>query len=79
MIPNLLWFRASSQNRALIQDKVKGSLSSLSASLSMDPGPGSPLAAASGSSSASVTSISADGDLAARLQRLKRMDPNSRN
>jgi hypothetical protein len=60
-----------------MQEKVLGTLSSVSASLSMDLGPGSPFA--SSSSNASAASTSVDGDLAARLQRLKRMDQNSRN
>mmetsp|Transcript_14415 Transcript_14415/g.21637 ORF Transcript_14415/g.21637 Transcript_14415/m.21637 type:complete len:2162 (-) Transcript_14415:214-6699(-) len=61
--------RSSSVNRAIIQDKIKGTLSSLSASLSLDPTPGSPLAVAS---SGAVSN--SEGDLAARLQRLKKMD-----
>jgi hypothetical protein len=66
----------SQSPRASIHDKIRGTLNSISASLSLDAntvGSSSGLGVA-GNRSTSAVSSTADSDLAARLNRLKRME-----
>ena len=72
---------SAATSRSQFQDKIKGTLNSVSASLSMDLNINSEEAGGSSAVSTKGTSSSsgcgADSDLAARLARLKRMDTGS--
>jgi hypothetical protein len=65
-------------NRSQIQDKIKGTLNSISASLdNSNINSPNPIARQSSLSKSSASSFGADSDLAARLARLKRMEINN--